>query len=38
MPILAETSMEVDVELVSIEGVTNSSVLISKNVLFIKRF
>lgn len=38
MPILAETSMEVDVELVSIEGVTNSSVLISENVLFIKRF
>lgn len=38
MPILAETSMEVDVELVSIEGVTDSSVLISENVLFIKRF
>lgn len=38
MPILAESSMEVDVELVSIEGVTNSSVLECEIQLLFKRF
>lgn len=38
MPILAESSMEVDVELVSIECIMNTSEIVSQIRLFRKRF